>query len=287
MNKAIEIIKPIALKMREKHHLLPSLTGGQIVKESGWLKSVICNNCLGIKCVGDRKNCCQSWTKEWVGDHLESKNLWFQAFDSIEECVEVGYVKVLMLDRYKDTRECENFFTASNQVRLDGYATGPQYHLGLRDIILQNKFYEWDWYNDPDENIADNFIWRESFSSCFHRRRSYLPSVTWKRVIEPPEYLWNNVVEVADQVQKLRNIIRKPLVVNSWYRTPEFNAVLPSSSPTSYHLTARAIDLRLPRGYTANDLIKIAYDNTNFRGFGIGRNYIHMDLRDKYTIWYY
>jgi len=285
--KAIDIIKPIALDIEKKHGLLPSLTGAQVMWESGWLKHVICNNCLGIKCVGDKNNCCKGTTKEWMGDHYKTMDLWFQSFNSIQECIEKGYVRVLNLPRYEETRECDDFYTATNQVRLDGYATGPTYHLSLRDVILQNKFYEWDWTHGADEDITRNFTWKETFSSCRHRRRRYLPVITWKRTIEAPEALWENIEEVAKNIQKIRGVVNRPIVVNSWYRTPEYNAVLAGSSPRSRHLTGEAIDIRIPRGWTANKLMELAYDITDFRGFGIGKNYIHMDTRKRHAMWYY
>ena len=284
---AIDIIKPIALNLESEYGLLPSLTGAQVVWESGWLKHVICNNCLGIKCVGDHDNCCKGTTKEWVGDHYETMDLWFQAFDSIQDCIEKGYVRVLNLPRYKETRECDDFYTATNQVRLDGYATGPTYHLSLRDVILQNKFYEWDWAHGPDEEITRNFSWKESFSACIHRRRRHLPLTTWRRTIEAPGRLWKNIEAAATEMQKIRGVVNKPIRVNSWYRTPEYNGMISGSSPRSRHMTGEAMDIRIPRGWTAQKLMELAYDTTDFRGFGLGKTWMHMDLRDKYTIWYY
>ena len=285
----LNILKPIAQEIYVETGWLPSMTASQVIHESGWLKYVICNNCLGIKCTNDAHvDCCKGSTKEWEGDHYEVYDLWFKAFETINACIKEGYVHTIMLPRYEETRKCKDFYTASNQIRLDGYATGPKYHLSLRDVILQNKLNLWDWGHGPEENITDNFKWKESASNARHRRYKHLSNnYRWRRVIEPPKELWSNVVEVATEVQKLRDYLNVPLKINSWYRTPEYNASLLGSASKSQHLLGKAVDVALPRRHTARDMMRLAKRMTNFKGFGIGRNYIHMDTRTKPAIWYY
>lgn len=50
------------------------------------------------------------------------------------------------------------------------------------------------------------------------------------------------VVEFAQMMQELRDFYGKPMKVNSWYRTPKFNASI-GGDPKSIHLDGRAADI--------------------------------------------
>ena len=117
-----------------------------------------------------------------------------------------------------------------------------------------------------------NFAWREFYSTVNFNGRDY------KRVIEPyPEYL-TNMLNIAHELQKLREYFNKPVIITSGFRTPYFNALI-SGAKNSQHLYGNAADIRIA-GVTSREILDVAREITNFKGFGLSSYFIHMDLRD-------
>lgn len=52
----------------------------------------------------------------------------------------------------------------------------------------------------------------------------------------------DDIREFAEMLQELRDWYKKPMKVNSWYRTKSFNNSLPGSDPKSLHLKGFAMD---------------------------------------------
>lgn len=79
-----------------------------------------------------------------------------------------------------------------------------------------------------------------------------------------------------DTLERFRALLGRPIVLNSAYRSPAYNARV-GGAPTSQHMHARAFDVRL-QGDNGRDLERLAID-AGFRG--IGRypelGFIHMD----------
>ena len=67
----------------------------------------------------------------------------------------------------------------------------------------------------------------------------------------------NNIIALARELQKARNQIGRPFIINSWYRPPAINQAVGGVS-NSQHLTGKAVDVQIP-GYsgrrTANTLM--------------------------------
>jgi len=108
--QTINKLKPIIDSLARKNRWIvgkKSLVMAQIIIESGWLRHVNNGNCLGIKWTSkypeSRKQ--MLWTYEWVNSKYVKVQAPFMTYESIEECLEDGYIKVLSLNRYKDTRE--------------------------------------------------------------------------------------------------------------------------------------------------------------------------------------
>ncbi|GAI72936.1 unnamed protein product [marine sediment metagenome] len=130
------------------------------------------------------------------------------------------------------------------------------------------------------ENLTDNFSYKEFFSG--DRKLG-------KNSIEPPEQYFEYIMACAMQLQYVRDIIKKPIIITSGYRTKEWNKVC-GGSASSYHLQGLAADSRavgLPLFLYFSHLLKY----TSFNGFGYYRwkNFVHCDLRNHrdFTIFKY
>jgi uncharacterized protein YcbK (DUF882 family) len=125
---------------------------------------------------------------------------------------------------------------------------------------------------EPDYKLTPNFRYREFF--CHG--------------IEPPEKYFDNVMQCAIQLQKVRDLIKKPIIITSAYRTKEYNAKI-GGAKYSQHLTASAVDSHAKGLDIKIYLTYLVRYATEFNGFCIGNgisphNLIHADLRDKFWV---
>ena len=122
-----------------------------------------------------------------------------------------------------------------------------------------------------NDYITKNFQYKEFF--C-------------KGIKPPPEYA-NNVMACAEQLQRVRDLIKKPIIITSAYRTKTYNTAI-GGAAASEHLTASAVD---SHAVGLNIKIYLAYliRYTNFNGFCIGTgrspyNLIHADHRPNWWV---
>lgn len=88
--------------------------------------------------------------------------------------------------------------------------------------------------------------------------------------------------ELLQKLQKLRNRIKKPIIINSGFRTEEWNKKV-GGSPRSQHLQGKAVDIRV-YGIKTTELAKYA-EEIGFDGIGIYKNFIHVDVRGYKARW--
>ena len=124
---------------------------------------------------------------------------------------------------------------------------------------------------NPEDKLTPNFRYREFF--CHG--------------IEPPAEYFNNVMACAEQLQRVRDLIKKPIIITSAYRTKTYNTAI-GGAAASEHLTASAVD---SHAVGLNIKIYLAYliRYTNFNGFCIGTgrspyNLIHADHRPNWWV---
>lgn len=89
-------------------------------------------------------------------------------------------------------------------------------------------------------------------------------------------------------LQKLRDIIGKPLVVNSAARCPAYNEKV-GGAPNSFHISTRsrpsqAFDISKSHGLSDADFVRYA-KLVGFKGIGIYDTFIHVDTRDYEARW--
>ena len=89
--------------------------------------------------------------------------------------------------------------------------------------------------------------------------------------------------ELLHKLQKLRDSIGKPIIINSGYRTPEYNKKV-GGAKNSHHMKGQAVDIRIS-GLKPEEIAKIA-EKVGFTGIGIYRNFTHLDIRPVKTKWY-
>jgi len=90
--------------------------------------------------------------------------------------------------------------------------------------------------------------------------------------------------ELIDKLQKLRALVGKSIIVNSGYRTPEYNSKI-GGAPKSQHMEGKAADIRVT-GVTPVQVAKLA-KQVGFRGVGIYDTFTHVDVRPTPTEWDY
>ena len=61
----------------------------------------------------------------------------------------------------------------------------------------------------------------------------------------PPDFVYLNIVGTAHQMEKVRALLGHPIVVTSWYRSPEVNKAI-GGATKSHHMKGLAVDFICP-----------------------------------------
>ena len=88
--------------------------------------------------------------------------------------------------------------------------------------------------------------------------------------------------KLVTKLQKLRDLVGKPIIINSAYRTPSHNKKV-KGSPKSQHLLGKAVDIHV-NGISPKNLAKYA-EKAGFDGIGTYKTFIHVDVRGKRARW--
>lgn len=106
--------------------------------------------------------------------------------------------------------------------------------------------------------------------------------------IEPPKEYFNSIKLIAEELQIVRDLIGKPIIVISGYRTPEWNKICGGANE-SYHMKGMAADTRASGMNIIKYALYVLRFTTKFNGIGIYRdqNFVHADLRSDFTIFKY
>ena len=249
--------------------VLKSLAIAQACLESAFGTKSFYNNVFGIKCHSPDKyaGCRLGRTAEFIdGSYKHNLSLAFQTYHSIDESLE-DYARLMNISRYKPVREAKDYMEATEQIRKSGYATSPTYTQNLRRLIEQYKLYELD-RKMTDIQLTKNFRLNE-----FQTRDPI------------PQKLMGNIKQVAEELQKVRDILNRPIIITSGYRSPAHNRAV-GGATNSQHLYAKAADCRMV-GINTEVFRTYLARYTKFNGFGIAPNFVHVDTRDRFTVWVY
>lgn len=105
-----------------------------------------------------------------------------------------------------------------------------------------------------------------------------------------PDNILVNVVKLACNLQRLRDAIGKPIIINSGYRSEAHNRKV-GGSPNSQHLLGKAADIRvsgMTSGQIANEIEKLILKGEMLQGgLGIYDTFAHYDIRKTQARWDY
>lgn len=91
-----------------------------------------------------------------------------------------------------------------------------------------------------------------------------------------------NLCLLANRLQAIRDIIGLPIIINSGYRSPEYNATIPNSAPNSYHTRGMAADI-VVKGMPAEEVQELLRDWSG--GLGKYLTFTHVDIRGYPVRW--
>lgn len=116
----------------------------------------------------------------------------------------------------------------------------------------------------------------------------YLDEFECRDKSDIPLDVFNNILEVAEQMQKIRDILDAPIKVNSGYRSPIYNKSIGGASK-SQHLLGKACDFTV-KGLTpyqvADHLEDLMQSGVIING-GLGEydTFTHYDIRNNPARW--
>lgn len=105
---------------------------------------------------------------------------------------------------------------------------------------------------------------------------------------QTPEDVKQNLLELAQNLQKVRDLIDEPIYINSGYRSPEHNAKV-GGVKGSYHTKGMASDIKV-NGLTPEQLYTIIAQmieqgSIKQGGLGLYSNFVHYDIRGTKARW--
>jgi uncharacterized protein YcbK (DUF882 family) len=103
-----------------------------------------------------------------------------------------------------------------------------------------------------------------------------------------PTDVLRNLLELAKNLQVLRDEVKKPIKITSGYRSPEHNAKV-GGVKSSKHITGQAADIKV-EGYTPKQVTEvieklIAAGKMKQGGIGTYSTWVHYDVRGTAARW--
>lgn len=134
--------------------------------------------------------------------------------------------------------------------------------------MKSSDYYVFDETQNPTEKISEHFgVWE------FKCKDNSRVIVLDKALVE--------------LLEKVRAHFKRPVVINSGYRTVQYNSRLPNSSPKSQHTLGKAADIRVTGVAPVNVYAYLNQLYPNSHGLGIYNTFVHVDVREKKSRWDY
>lgn len=97
----------------------------------------------------------------------------------------------------------------------------------------------------------------------------------------PAPWILDNLTQLANRLQVIRDLLGKPIIITSGYRTPEHNKAV-GGEPNSFHLKGMAADIVVP-GMSAKEVQNFLKNWSG--GLGSYANFTHVDIRPTKARW--
>ena len=88
--------------------------------------------------------------------------------------------------------------------------------------------------------------------------------------------------QLLNKLQELRDLLNKPIIINSAYRNKEYNKKV-GGAANSQHLFGRAVDIKV-NGMDPHEVARVA-EVIRFGGIGIYPSFVHLDTRPGRARW--
>ena len=103
-----------------------------------------------------------------------------------------------------------------------------------------------------------------------------------------PNEILPNIIELAKNLQVLRDEVNKPISITSGYRSPEHNAKV-KGAKNSQHIKGTAADIKV-KEMTPKEVALVIEElieqgKIKEGGIGIYRTWVHYDIRGKKARW--
>ena len=92
---------------------------------------------------------------------------------------------------------------------------------------------------------------------------------------------------LVELLEKVREHFKRPVVINSGYRTVQYNSQLPNSSPKSQHTLGKAADIRVTGVSPANVYAYLNQLYPNSHGLGIYNTFVQVEKKKRKSRWDY
>lgn len=105
---------------------------------------------------------------------------------------------------------------------------------------------------------------------------------------ETPDHILENLKELADNLQKIRDVIKKPMDPTNGYRCPEHNAKV-GGVKKSQHIHGKAADIQVDglEPEELADIVENLMEKEIIKKGGVGRynTFTHIDIRGHNARW--
>lgn len=131
------------------------------------------------------------------------------------------------------------------------------------------------------ENLLEDFL-NQKIPNCQHFRwKEALWLNEWGIYVFPESLtVKKNIIETAQALQNIRDILGKPVHVTSWYRPEKYNKHI-GGAKTSYHMQGLAVDF-IVKGIKADAVREILLEYLTRLDIRMedldGASWVHIDL---------
>lgn len=99
----------------------------------------------------------------------------------------------------------------------------------------------------------------------------------------------NNIIKLAEQLQILRDKVKKPIKINSGYRCKNYNDNIIKGAKHSQHKLGKAADI-VVKGMLSEDVYNLVTEMVEngelcFGGVGKYNSFTHVDIRENTARW--